>query len=99
MRGNADPFTVDWPLYLQLGSLSLTCLMATFNRQPFVTAIGVYCGFIVYLLADGQSEYPVASVIALAVYGLLPALTGACVVRQRSLVAADGAKHVHDARG
>lgn len=78
--GNADPFTVDWPLYLQLGSLSVTLLMASINRQPFVTATGVYCGFVAYLLVDGQSEYPVASTIALTVHGLLPALTGAFIV-------------------
>lgn len=80
VRGNADPFNVEWPLYLQLGSVTLTSLMASLNRRPFVTAMGVYCGFIVYLLADGQSEYPVASVIALTLHGLLPALTGAGIV-------------------
>ncbi|MFO1043339.1 MAG: hypothetical protein U0941_16265 [Planctomycetaceae bacterium] len=80
LRGSADPFTDGWPVYLQLGALSLTFLLACINGQPFLTAMGIYCGFIGYLLADGGSEYPVASVIALTVHGLLPALAVACIV-------------------
>lgn len=80
VRGNADPFAGDWPLYLPLGSLALTFLLAAVNRRPFVTAAGVYCGLVGYMLFDGRSEYPVASVIALAVNGLLPALAAAAIV-------------------
>lgn len=80
VRGNADPFVVDWPLYLQLGSLALTSLMSIISRRPFVTAVGVYCGLVAYMLIDGHAEYPVASLIALTVHGLVPALAGALLV-------------------
>lgn len=80
VRGNADPFDVDWPLYLQIGSLALTVLIATLGRRPFAAAFGLFCGLVVYMLIDGQAEYPVASVIAFAVNGLLPALAGALLV-------------------
>lgn len=80
VRGNADPFAVDWPLYLQLGSSALTVVMAIVSRRPFSAALGIYCGLVVFMLVDGNAEYPVASVIALTVHGLIPALLGALFV-------------------
>ena len=79
VRGNADPFSVDWPLYLQLGSLSLSLLLAFLFRSPFATAFGLFFGLVAYMLIDGQAEYPIASVIALTVNGLLPAMAGALI--------------------
>lgn len=79
MRGSADPFTVGWPLDLQLVSLSLTFLSIWFTSRPFLTAIGIYCGLVGNLLVCGHSEYPVTSVIALTIHGLFPALTGALI--------------------
>jgi hypothetical protein len=81
VRGNADPFDVSWPLYLQIGSLGATILVGLLSRRPFAAAFGVYFGLVTYMLADGGAEYPVASMIALLVHGLSPALAGAlCLV-------------------
>jgi hypothetical protein len=80
VRGNADPLDVDWPLYLQIGSLALAALIAIFGRRPFAAAFGLFFGLVAYMLIDGQAEYPVASAIAFAVNGLLPALAGALLV-------------------
>ena len=77
VRGDADPFSVDWPLDLMLGSLALTLLIAFWSRRPILAAFGIYCGLVGYMLVDGNAEYPAASVIALTVHGLLPALLGA----------------------
>lgn len=81
VRGNADPFDVAWPLYLQSGSLVLTLLLGSISRRPLTASFGLYFGLVLYMLVDGRAEYPVASIIALTVHGLLPALTGAlCLV-------------------
>ncbi len=84
IRGNADPFSVDWPLDLEMFSLVSTILIAQFLnaqdcRQPFVVAFGIYFGQLAWLLISGNSEYPVASAIALAVHGQLPAIVGAVI--------------------
>ena len=80
-RGNADPLDVSWPLYLQIGSCVLTLFVASLSRRPFAAAFGLFFGLIMYMLFEGRAEYPIASAIALAIHGLLPALVGAlCLV-------------------
>lgn len=80
LRGSADPFSDGWPGFLQVGSLVLTLLVAWLSRRPFTTAFGMYIGLIAYMIVDGGSEYPVASIIALAIHGLCPALIAATSV-------------------
>ncbi len=87
VRGNADPFVVNWPLYLQIGSCVLTLVVGSLSRRPFAAAFGLFFGLIMYMILDGGAEYPVASVIALTIHGLLPALAGAlCLVVIRRVV-------------
>jgi len=89
IHGNADPLNVAWPLYLQVGSLVLTLFVGSLGRRPFAAAFGLFSGLVAYMLVDGSAEYPVASVIALAVHGLLPALAGAvCLVLFRTITVA-----------
>lgn len=81
IRGNADPFDVPWPLYLQIGVCVLTLVVGAVSGRPFAAACGLFLGLIVVMFVEGRAEYPVASVIALGVHGLLPALAGAlCLV-------------------
>lgn len=80
LRGSADPFSDGWPGFLQVGSLVLTLLVAWLSRRPFTTAFGLYSGLIAYMIVDGGAEYPVASIIALAIHGLCPALIAATSV-------------------
>lgn len=76
-RGDADPLNVRWPLYLQIGSLGLTVVVGSLTHRPLAAGFGLYFGLVIYMLVEGRAEYPVASLIALTVNGLLPALTGA----------------------
>lgn len=92
VRGNADPFNVSWPVYLQLGSLGLTVLVGSVSRRPLAAGFGLYFGLVAYMLVDGGAEYPVASMIALAVNGLLPALIGALFLVLLWPVAVNGRK-------
>ncbi|MFN0056672.1 MAG: hypothetical protein ACKV0T_31400 [Planctomycetales bacterium] len=81
VRGNADPFSSGWPLDLQISSLALTLAVGILSRRPFGAAIGLFTGLVLYLFVDGRSEYPMSSVMALAIHALLPALAGAlCLV-------------------
>lgn len=77
VRGNADPFTGDWPVSLQLGSLGSALSWGVLSRRPLIAAIGVYSGCVAFMLLDGGAEYPASSVVALTIHGLLPALIGA----------------------
>jgi hypothetical protein len=80
-RGNADPFDVGWPLYLQIGACVLTLVVGAVSGRPCAAALGLFVGLNLVMLVDGGAEYPVASVLALGVHGLLPALAGAlCIV-------------------
>ena len=48
--------------------------------DPGVTsAFGLYTGLVGYMLAFENPEYPVASLIALVIHGLIPALIGSLV--------------------
>ncbi len=79
VRGDADPFNDGGPLYLQIGSLALTLLVAALSRRPFAATLGLFFGLVTYMLVDGQAEYPAAAVLALIVNGLLPAVAGALI--------------------
>ncbi len=88
--GHSDPFRDGWPLYLQISSLVSTLAIGWLLRRPFSAALGLYSGLVIYMLASGESSYPVSACIALAVHGLAPALMSAFVVftilvRSRSL--------------
>lgn len=94
VRGNADPFNVAWPTYLQVGSLVSTIFVGILSRRPFTAAFGMYFGLVACMLVFGQAEYPVASAIALAVHGFLPALAGGtCLTLFRALF---GARRLRD---
>ncbi|MBS0262448.1 MAG: hypothetical protein JSS02_10900 [Planctomycetes bacterium] len=45
-------------------------------KRGVAAAVGVYGGLVGYLLVFGNPEYPLASLIALAVHGLIPAIAG-----------------------
>lgn len=86
-HGNANPFDVEWPLYLQVGACLSAIVVGVVSGRPIVAACGLYFGLNLVMLNEGSAEYPVASMIALGVHGLLPALAGALcsvVIRRAS---------------
>ena len=79
LLGSADPFGDGWPVFLNLSAAIAAFAIGYLLRSPFAAACGLYAGMLTYLFAQGGSEYPVSSCIALAVHGLAPALVGAAV--------------------
>lgn len=79
LLGSDDPFGDGWPVFLNLAAAIAALAMGYWLRSPFIAAFGLYAGMLTYLFAQGGSEYPVSSCIALAVHGLAPALVGAGV--------------------
>lgn len=77
--GNADPFRSDWPLFLHAAACLLAFAVAWSSRQRWASAIGVYAGLVGYVLVAGKPEYPVSTLIALAIHGFVPALVGSLV--------------------
>jgi hypothetical protein len=77
MRGSADPFQADWPMDLWSGSFVATFMIASLSRAPLIAAFGLFLGLVTFMLVDGSAEYPVSSVIAIAIHGLVPALVAA----------------------
>ena len=77
--GNPDPFSAGWPLFLQ-ATACLAAFMVSWRWNHGVTsAVGLYAGLVGYLMAWGNPEYPAASMIALAIHGFIPALSGSLV--------------------
>lgn len=74
--GAADPFDDGWPVFLQATAFGTAFVVAKFWRRHIAIPIGLYVGLVAYMLMAGNPEYHAASVIALAVYGLLPSLAG-----------------------
>ena len=100
--GYVDPFRNGWPLYLQASSFLSSFMISLLLRCTFASAFGLYAGLIGLMLVAGQSEYPVASAIGLAVQGFLPAVFGAAlacailrVSRRRSLRSARACHCAH----
>lgn len=87
VTGDSDPFQAGWPLFLQLAAC-LATFVVTWKWCPgIMSAVGLYAGLAGYMLALRTSEYPVSSLIALAIHGFVPALVGSLVafaVRCRS---------------
>ena len=79
LHGSADPFDGGWPLYLQAASFATALAITLQVGHGGATALGVYGGLLAWMLAAGAAEYPVASAIALAVHGLIPAVVGAAL--------------------
>lgn len=77
--GNADPFHVSWPVYLEVGSFLLSLGIAWASRRPLVSSLGIYAGLLVYLFGFGGAEYPVSACIAMTLHGFLPASLAAVV--------------------
>lgn len=91
--GSADPFQSNWPLFLHIAACLAAFVVASLTRQRVMAAIGLYAGLAGYLLIVGKSEYPVASLIALAIHGFAPAVVGSLLAftfSRRSSAAAVG---------
>jgi hypothetical protein len=70
--GDIDPFA-HWPRLLEFSAFVLTMIVTWQVRSPLASVLGLYAGLIVLMLASGGSEYPVASMIALAAHQFIPA--------------------------
>src|SRR5688572_8756363 len=73
LYGNMDPFSSGWPLYLQTSAFLSAFTISILLRCPCSSACGLYAGLVVVMLMVGDSEYPMASAIGLAIHGFLPA--------------------------
>ncbi len=78
-NGDIDPFGHGGPLCLEGSSLILALFITLWFRCPFASATGIYTRLLGTLFATGVSKYPMSSVIALGVHGLLPAITGSVI--------------------
>lgn len=76
VRGDADPFQSDWPLFLHAAACLSAFAVAWSSRQRLASAIGVYAGLVGYVLIVGKPEYPASTLIALTIHGFVPALVG-----------------------
>jgi hypothetical protein len=77
--GNADPFTHGWPLWLEASAFLITLIFTLRGHCPTVLTLGLYAGLVGVMLVAGESEYTVASAIALAVHGFVPAACGSAL--------------------
>ncbi len=77
VHGVLDPFPQGWPLVLNLSAFGLAAVAALRVPSPLALALGLYAGLVAVMLASGEAEYPIASMIALALHGLVPAALGA----------------------
>ena len=74
--GDLDPFIHGWPLLLEVSAFLLPGIITLTTGHAITAALGLYGGLIVTMLTLGNPEYPVASIVALAVHGFIPALLG-----------------------
>lgn len=77
--GSADPFSVSWPIYLEVGSFLLSLGIALVCRRPLVSSVGIYIGLLSYLFGVGDAEYPASAFIGMTLHGFLPASLAAVV--------------------
>jgi len=77
--GSSDPFQSNWPVFLQATAFLGALAVSWHWRQCIAPALGLFAGLAGYLLILGNSEYPVSSLIALAIHGFLPALAGSLI--------------------
>ena len=77
--GCSDPFQAGWPLFLQATVCFAAIAISSIGDPAVTSAFGLYTGLVGYMLAIENPEYPVASLIALTIHGLIPALIGALV--------------------
>jgi len=74
-----DPFEHGWPLCLQVSAFLSSLIIAVSLRFTATVALGVYVGLVGWMLASGQAEYPVSSVIALLIHGFIPGALGSAI--------------------
>ena len=79
VTGRSDPFQAGWPLFLPATVCFAAIAISSIGYPALTSAFGLFTGLVVYLLAFENPEYPVTSLIALAIHGLIPALIGSLV--------------------
>lgn len=79
-RVSADPFADGAPVTLWIASAGWTVLLGLITGRPVTVAWGLYFGTVAVMIGEGRAESPVASLIALGVHGLFPALVMALIL-------------------
>lgn len=77
--GNWDPLVHSWPRLLEFTSFVLAGLVALRTVYAIASVFGLYAGLVAFMLLTGEAEYPIASMIGLAIRGFAPAVAGIIV--------------------